>query len=45
MTGMAVLAKVGATQERLFDTIEHALCVLPESSNKQQSDTKVQEHS
>ena len=30
MTGMAVLAKVGATQERLFDTIEHALCVLPE---------------
>jgi AcrR family transcriptional regulator len=39
MTGMAVMAKVGATQERLFDTIEHALCVLPESSNKQQSDT------
>lgn len=30
MTGMAVLAKVGATQERLFDTIEHALCVLPD---------------
>lgn len=28
MTGMAVMAKVGATQERLFDTIEHALCVL-----------------
>ena len=30
MTGMAVMAKVGATQERLFDTIEHALCVLPD---------------
>jgi len=30
MTGMAVLAKVGATQARLFDTIEHALCVLPD---------------
>jgi AcrR family transcriptional regulator len=44
MTGMAVMAKVGATQERLFDTIEHALCVLPAASNKQQSDTKVQEH-
>ena len=35
MTGMAVMAKVGATQERLFDTIEHALCVLPAASNKQ----------
>jgi AcrR family transcriptional regulator len=35
MSGMAVMAKVGATQERLFDTIEHALCVLPEASNKQ----------
>jgi hypothetical protein len=35
MSGMAVMAKVGATQQRLFDTIEHALCVLPESSSKQ----------
>ena len=30
MTGMAVMAKVGATRERLFDTIEQALCALPE---------------
>ena len=30
MSGMAIMAKVGATQQRLFDTIEHALCVLPE---------------
>ena len=38
MTGMAVIAKVGVTQERLFDTIELALCVLPESNRKQQAD-------
>jgi len=31
MCGMAVMAKVGVTQHRLFDTIEHALCVLPDA--------------
>jgi AcrR family transcriptional regulator len=31
MCGMAVMAKVGVTEHRLFDTIEHALCVLPDS--------------
>jgi TetR/AcrR family transcriptional regulator, copper-responsive repressor len=31
MCGMAVMAKVGVTEKRLFDTIEHALCVLPDS--------------
>ena len=29
MTGMAVIAKVGGTRKRLFDIIEHSLCVLP----------------
>ncbi len=29
MSGMAVMAKVGATQKRLYNTIEQALCVLP----------------
>jgi AcrR family transcriptional regulator len=28
MSGMAVMAKVGTTQQGLFDTIEQALCVL-----------------
>jgi len=31
MCGMAVMAKVGVTKQRLFDTIEQALCVLPDS--------------
>ena len=31
MSGMAVMAKVGVTQKRLFSTIELALCVLPDS--------------
>ncbi len=31
MCGMAVMAKVGVTEQRLFDAIEHALCVLPDS--------------
>ena len=31
MSGMAVMAKVGVTTNRLFDTIEHALCVLPDT--------------
>lgn len=30
MCGMAVMSKVGVTAERLFDTIEQALCVLPD---------------
>jgi TetR/AcrR family transcriptional regulator, copper-responsive repressor len=30
MCGMAVMAKVGVTEKRLFDTIEQALCVLPD---------------
>jgi len=30
MCGMAVMAKLGVTEVRLFDTIEQALCVLPE---------------
>jgi AcrR family transcriptional regulator len=30
MCGMAVMAKVGVTKVRLFDTIEQALCALPE---------------
>ena len=25
------MAKVGVTEQRLFDTIEQALCVLPDS--------------
>lgn len=29
MCGMAVLAKMGVSRERLFETIEHALSVLP----------------
>ena len=29
MCGMAVMAKVGVTRDRLFDTIEQALCALP----------------
>lgn len=29
MSGMAVMAKMGVSADRLFDTIEHALCVLP----------------
>lgn len=32
MSGMAVMAKVGVSESRLLDTIEHALCVLPDSS-------------
>ena len=31
MCGMAVMSKLGVTAERLFDAIEQALCVLPES--------------
>ena len=31
MSGMAVMAKVGITRKRLFNTIEHSLCVLPDS--------------
>lgn len=34
MCGMAIMAKVGVTQARLFDTIEHALCVLPDSDDQ-----------
>jgi AcrR family transcriptional regulator len=34
MCGMAVMSKVGVTAERLFDTIEQALCALPASGNK-----------
>lgn len=30
MCGMAVLAKVGVSENRLFETIEQALCVIPE---------------
>ena len=30
MCGMAVMAKVKVTKKRLFNTIEHALCVLPD---------------
>jgi AcrR family transcriptional regulator len=29
MSGMAVMAKMGVTSDRLFDAIEHALCALP----------------
>jgi len=29
MSGMAVMAKVGATRESLFNTIDQALCLLP----------------
>ena len=31
MSGMAVMAKVGATRESLFNTIDQALCILPGS--------------
>ncbi|MGV6826150.1 MAG: TetR/AcrR family transcriptional regulator [bacterium] len=34
MSGMAVMAKMGVSSDRLFDTIEHALCVLPGSDRK-----------
>lgn len=34
MTGMAVMAKMGVASYRLFDTIEHALCVLPGADRK-----------
>lgn len=34
MCGMAVMSKVGVTAERLFDTIEQALCVLPDSKKQ-----------
>jgi AcrR family transcriptional regulator len=34
MTGMAVMAKMGVASRRLFDTIEHALCVLSDSDRK-----------
>ncbi len=30
MSGMAVVSKLGVSKQRLFDTIEHALCVIPE---------------
>ena len=30
MSGMAVMAKVNVGKDRLFKTIEHALCVLPD---------------
>lgn len=30
MSGMAVMAKLGVTEERLFDIIEQALCILPD---------------
>jgi len=33
MSGMAVMAKVGATRESLFNTIEQALCSLPETGD------------
>ncbi|MCO6414335.1 MAG: TetR/AcrR family transcriptional regulator [Thiogranum sp.] len=29
MCGIAVMAKVGVTEQRLFEVIEHALCALP----------------
>lgn len=34
MCGIAVMAKVGVTQERLFDAVEHALCALPDSGDR-----------
>lgn len=34
MSGMAVMAKMGITSDRLFDAIEHALCVLPDADSK-----------
>ncbi len=34
MSGMAVMAKMGVASDRLFDTIEHALCVLPGADRK-----------
>lgn len=34
MCGMAIMSKVGVTAERLFDTIEQALCVLPDSKKQ-----------
>jgi len=34
MSGMAVMAKVGVASDRLYDTIEHALCVLHGSDRK-----------
>lgn len=34
MCGMAVMSKVGVPTERLFDTIEQALCVLPDSKKQ-----------
>jgi len=34
MSGMAVMAKIGVTSDRLFDTIEHAMCALPGADRK-----------
>lgn len=34
MSGMAVMAKMGISSERLLDTIEYALCVLPSADRK-----------
>ena len=31
---IAVMAKMGVSSDRLFDTIEHALCVLPSADRK-----------
>lgn len=30
MCGIAVMAKVGVTEQRLFEAVEHALCALPD---------------
>jgi len=35
MSGMAVMAKVGVSESRLFDAIEQALCVLPDSGESE----------
>ena len=32
MSGMAVMAKLGISSERLFETIEQALCVIPDEA-------------
>lgn len=37
MCGMAVMAKVGVTEKRLFDTIEQGLGVLPDAHDKNYS--------
>lgn len=34
MSGMAVMAKMGVASDRLFETIEHALYVLPSADRK-----------